>query len=324
MLMMNIPVVVTLFSLSWIVGMCIYSVYSDCDPLKAGFAKSTDEILPFYMEDKFSYIPGLMGIFLSTLFNSALMLNISNLNSLATVTWEDFLCNFSYFKDLKDRHQLKIIKIIGTIYGLMIMGVGFLVQFSTGVIESAQLMTSATSGPLLGVFLLAILVPVANWKGATAGMILSHIVILTMTFGHLVVDQTSGGLMETSIDGCTNDSFSRHFWEWNGNVTLLNDKPEAESANPPYIFNISYMYYSLFGTSITVIVGILVSIFTASKNDAFESKYVHPLVYKIAKKFKGHKRIFLEERESMESIKSVNDVRGKNGIENHGFSDKKS
>lgn len=130
--------------------MCIYAVYQNCDPLQSGYTKSADAILPFYVEDKYSFIPGLMGIFLSTLFNSALILNVSNLNSLATVTWEDFLSNLPQFKGLTDKKQLQIIKFVGTIYGLMIMGVGFLVQLLSGVIESAQLMTSATSGPLLG------------------------------------------------------------------------------------------------------------------------------------------------------------------------------
>lgn len=153
MMMLNIPVIIVLFSLSWLVGMGIYSVYSECDPFKSGYTKSADAILPFYLEDKYSFIPGAMGIFLSTLFNSALILNVSNLNSLATVTWEDFLSHLPQFKGMQDKKQLQIIKFIGSIYGLMIMGVGFLVQLLSGVIESAQLMTSATSGPLLGKYL---------------------------------------------------------------------------------------------------------------------------------------------------------------------------
>ncbi len=48
--------------------------------------------------------------------------------------------------------------------GLSIMGVSFAVSYFDGVIESSMLMTSATSGPLLGVFILAMFVPVANWK----------------------------------------------------------------------------------------------------------------------------------------------------------------
>lgn len=44
------------------------------------------------------------------------------------------------------------------------MGVAFIVAQSSGVIDASQLMTSATSGPLLGVFVLAMFFPSTNWK----------------------------------------------------------------------------------------------------------------------------------------------------------------
>ena len=52
----------------------------------------------------------------------------------------------------------------GCLYGFIIMGITFGVATLSGVIESSMLMTSATSGPLLGVFLLAMLFPCCNWK----------------------------------------------------------------------------------------------------------------------------------------------------------------
>ncbi|CAG9806281.1 unnamed protein product [Chironomus riparius] len=327
MLMLNIPVIIFLFSLSWIVGMCIYSVYSDCDPLKFGYTKSADAILPFYIQDKYSFIPGLIGIFLSTLFNSALILNVSNLNSLATVTWEDFLSQLPQFKGMPDKKQLKIIKFVGSIYGLMIMGVGFLVQLLSGVIESAQLMTSATSGPLLGVFLLAILVPFANWKGASVGMIMSHLIILSITFGHLQTDK-SVQFLNTSITGCTNDTFSSDIQQpavsmlislshtnpifvdnFMENATKLPFIHTAESTSAPFkdllneIFSISYMYYSFIGTCITVVIGSIVSLLTMSKADAYDSKYIHPFVFKLAKIFPGHSYLFSDGHQLTDSLK---------------------
>lgn len=327
MLMLNIPVIIFLFSLSWVVGMCIYSVYSDCDPLKYGYTKSADALLPFYIQDKYSFIPGLIGIFLSTLFNSALILNVSNLNSLATVTWEDFLSHLPQFKGMPDKKQLQIIKFIGSVYGLMIMGVGFLVQLLSGVIESAQLMTSATSGPLLGVFLLAILVPFANWKGAAVGIIMSHLIILSVTFGHLQLDKTVH-FLETSIDGCTNDTFSSDIQQpamsmlvslshnnpiivdhWMENATKSALMETAQSTSTPLtnllneIFSISYMYYSFIGTCITVIIGSIVSLLTMSKDDAYESRYIHPFVFKLAKVFPGHCYLFSDEHQLTDSLK---------------------
>lgn len=52
----------------------------------------------------------------------------------------------------------------GVISGIIVMGVAFIVAHSSGVIDASQLMTSATSGPLLGVFILAMFFPSVNWK----------------------------------------------------------------------------------------------------------------------------------------------------------------
>lgn len=89
---------------------------------------------------------------------------VSNLNSLATVCWEDFVSQMPQFKGLSDKQQLFILKIITVICGFITMGVAFGVGLLSGVIESSLLAFSATSGPLLGCFILAMLVPVANWK----------------------------------------------------------------------------------------------------------------------------------------------------------------
>lgn len=70
--MANIPVITILFSLSWVAGMAIYATYFDCDPLAAGYIDKMDAILPFFVEDKFEYLPGVIGLFMATLFNGAL------------------------------------------------------------------------------------------------------------------------------------------------------------------------------------------------------------------------------------------------------------
>uniref|UniRef100_A0A1B6DDC7 Sodium/solute symporter n=1 Tax=Clastoptera arizonana TaxID=38151 RepID=A0A1B6DDC7_9HEMI len=156
----NIPVMTILFSICWFMGMVIFTNYAECDPKKLGYISDIDEILPFYVEDKFYFLPGFLGLVMASLFNGALSLLVSNLNSLATVMWEDFVSQLPPMKGLRDSHQLIVIKILGSLCALLIMGIAFIVAHLSGVIESSMLMTSATSGPLLGVFLLAMFFPV--------------------------------------------------------------------------------------------------------------------------------------------------------------------
>lgn len=89
---------------------------------------------------------------------------VSNLNSLATVVWEDFLSFLPQLKGLSDKQQLVVIKTVTAVFGLIVMGVAFSVGLLSGVTESSMLTFSATSGPLLGCFILAMLIPIANWK----------------------------------------------------------------------------------------------------------------------------------------------------------------
>lgn len=91
-------------------------------------------------------------------------MTVSNLNSMATVAWEDFVCKVPSFKNFKDQQQLLTIKLLAITIGILVIGIAFGISQLPGLIESAQLVTSTTSGPLLGVFVLAMFFPPSNWK----------------------------------------------------------------------------------------------------------------------------------------------------------------
>lgn len=68
------------------------------------------------------------------------------------------------FKNVKDKQELIFIKYLAFVYAVLIMGIAFGVGLLSGVIEAGMLANSATTGPLVGAFLLAMLVPMANAK----------------------------------------------------------------------------------------------------------------------------------------------------------------
>lgn len=49
----------------------------------------------------------------------------------------------------------------------------------------------------------------------------------------------------------------------------------------------TYMYYGAVGTSVTIIVAIVVSYFTASDADAFDEKLLHPMVIALTHWWRG-------------------------------------
>lgn len=83
---------------------------------------------------------------------------------------------------------------------IVIMSLSLCVGMVGGVIEGSMLVTSATSGALLGVFILATLCPVANGKGALCGMIAAHFITTWMAAGRLLYVDTSVALLPLSVD----------------------------------------------------------------------------------------------------------------------------
>ncbi|XP_022178671.1 sodium-coupled monocarboxylate transporter 2 isoform X2 [Myzus persicae] len=295
-LWLTIPLMIVLFSLSWIVGMVIFTVYADCDPRALGYISEIDEIIPFYIEDRFYFLPGFMGLVLASLFNSGLSILVSNLNSVSTVAWEDFISQIPIFKGASEKNQLWCIKSISVITGFIVMGVAFIVAQSSGVIDASQLMTSATSGPLLGVFVLAMFFPSTNWKGAAAGMISSHLMTLFIVLGSLSIAKEPNYL-PVSTEGCTNTTFSPHIEpifdvqynqykmsfmnKTHDDISSVLSTPEVKSSSTDDIltllYSITYMYYSLLGTFVTVFVGVIVSYMTAIRTG--DDIQYHPLGY---------------------------------------------
>ncbi|KAB7494029.1 Sodium-coupled monocarboxylate transporter 2 [Armadillidium nasatum] len=55
-------------------GLVAYSTYAGCDPMALGLIKKKDQILPFFVIDKLSFIPGLPGLFIAAVIGGALRL----------------------------------------------------------------------------------------------------------------------------------------------------------------------------------------------------------------------------------------------------------
>ena len=150
---------------------------------------------------------------------------------------------------------------------------------------------------------------------------MSHIIILSLTFGHLTLEKTVE-FLDTSIEGCTNETFSSGIVKptsqmfislaqhkpievsnWMEKQDVISTTPASMhdySQFPQNVFAISYMYYSLFGTMITVFVGMAVSLLTQSEDDAYDSKFIHPVVYRMAKWFPKSEKLFSKEHSTTE------------------------
>uniref|UniRef100_A0A8D2MZC4 Solute carrier family 5 member 12 n=1 Tax=Zonotrichia albicollis TaxID=44394 RepID=A0A8D2MZC4_ZONAL len=70
-------------------GLVMYSHYKSCDPWTAAFISAPDQLMPYFVMDIFSSMPGVPGLFVACAFSGTLSTVAASINALATVTFED-------------------------------------------------------------------------------------------------------------------------------------------------------------------------------------------------------------------------------------------
>lgn len=230
-------------------GLSIFAVYYKCDPIKSKKISKAEELLPYFVVNKFGG-SGLSGLFVSGIFSASLSTISPLLNSLAAVTLEDYIKPF--FANCT-RIQMKttnsfITQILTLFYGISCILLSLMALKITSLLQAAFTVFNVVGGPMLGVFILGMFTTVANQKGAIIGFVVG---MASTSFLCLGQPRPKPQPLPTWTDGCDtlNDI---------GNHTSVNSIMSA--VEYPYIYRISYMYYGLIGFTITFIFGYLLSI----------------------------------------------------------------
>ncbi|CAG2053158.1 unnamed protein product [Timema podura] len=154
-----------------IVGLIIYAAYYDCDPYTTKKISKPDQIVPYYVMDTAANIPGLSGLFVAGIFSAALSTMSSNLNCLAGTVYEDFILPFIKGNKKLEGQAHVIMKLIVVAFGLLCIGMVFVVEKMGSVYQLSVSLGGVTVGVFLGLFTLGMFFPWANSKGALAGTI---------------------------------------------------------------------------------------------------------------------------------------------------------
>ena len=185
-------------------GLVIYAHYVSCDPIKSGLVSTKDQLLPLFVMDLMSDIPGFPGFFVAGVFSGALSTVSGGLNSLAAVTLEDFIKVY-YKKDLSELNATRISKGLAIIYGIFSYGLIFMVKNIPGLVQAWLGIFGVLGGPVLGLFSLGMFIPFANAVGALSGGITSVIFMLWVSIGGNFSRLSGQTVYETkslTTDGC--------------------------------------------------------------------------------------------------------------------------
>lgn len=270
-------------------GLLIYATFHDCDPLTTKLAKEKDQLLPILVMKVFGDYPGMAGLFISGIFSASLSSLSTGLNSLAAVVLEDFVKPFMG-SELTERQTRYLMRGTVLLFGVIAVALVLIVEKLGTVLQLSMSLVPISLGPLLGVFLMGMLLPWINAKvvfvflnykniiqnivfqsalaGTCTGLLtMSYIVIRAQI--SIAMKEISHPTKPLSVDGCTY-AFSNITETVNGSNHIIVDKS---------IHHVSFLYYTLIGVSSTAVSGLIYSfIFGRQKLSEMDPLLVAPFL----------------------------------------------
>lgn len=227
----------------------MYTKYRRCDPVKEGRINLPDMLLPLYVMDTLSHLPGVPGLFIAGIFSAGLSTISAALNSLSAVSLEDYIKPL-YRKitnnEFPDSRSLVIGKLLAVIFGILSIALAFLAQYLGGVLQASLTIFGVVGGPLLAIFTLGMISQMTTQRGAVTGTLISIIFSFWMAFGQ---PRPASPTLPVYTDGCDEQNLLT-------NTTLLN---RPANSNYFYLYRISYMWYCPIGFVVTLVLGFFIS-----------------------------------------------------------------
>ncbi|XP_030075642.1 sodium/iodide cotransporter [Microcaecilia unicolor] len=246
-------------------GIVMFALYRNCDPLLAGYVSAPDQYIPFLVLEIFEQYPGVPGLFLACAYSGTLSTASTSINAMAAVTVEDLIK--PNMPSLSQKKIALISKGLSLIYGSACITVAALSSLlGGGVLQGSFTVMGVIGGPLLGAFILGMLIPAANTYGVFSGLAAGFALSFWVAVGGTLYPPSAKtmGVLPTYADLCP------LYNSTNGTI-IMGPLPPANISTPldrPAIaddfYAISYMYYGALGTLSTVVIGVLVSYITGA------------------------------------------------------------
>ncbi|RXG57494.1 Sodium-coupled monocarboxylate transporter 2 [Armadillidium vulgare] len=292
----NIFGMVFIYFLIYTGGLIAYAAYEGCDPMALGIIKEQEQIMPYFVADKLSFIPGLLGVFIATLTGGALSL-------------ERYLPQIQIFQTAsQDARQLPILYYVTMIIGSIMIGLAVVASYGESIIDISNTIGATFNGPILGVFLIGYFLPKCNLKGVWTGFIVSSAFTIWIAMGATFYKELPD-LLPFSADRCENANFtSIHNSSFVEEFTVLKNETEDlndDSSFVIHLYKISYTLYVVIGPFLCISLALIVSWITGFQSlDETSPKYVTPWIRKFY--WSKEELEIIEEKENKLSAYNIN------------------
>ncbi|XP_066943454.1 sodium-dependent multivitamin transporter-like isoform X3 [Macrobrachium rosenbergii] len=211
----------------------------------------------------------------------------TQLNSMTALLWEDFLKEVRIFSEYSEVKKGLIQKILVLISGVIGLAFGLAVSQMGSFFRTLLAINGALTGPLIGLFLVAVYFPWINAAGAAFGFVISIILNLWIVFGQLFTQLPSKYLV-LSREECPsppsplNVTTIAHLDLTTTAAELVNITTTTEPAlmddeehSDGDLYGLSYCLNSVWGTLICMVIAVIVTAVTGTNGlDDIDKKLV--------------------------------------------------
>ncbi|XP_031769051.2 sodium-coupled monocarboxylate transporter 1-like [Galleria mellonella] len=248
-------------------GLVAFARYYDCDPLNSKLALAKDQILPLLVMDVLTEWKGMPGLFVAGVFSAALSSLSTGLNSMAAVVLEDFWKPF--FRKLTQRETQLLIRSVVVILGVICLGLVFVVERLGSVLQLTMSLSSASMGPLTGIFLMGIFLPIVGSTPALSGGIIGLFCAWWLA-AQSQLAQAEGLLKFNEKPRFTHNC--TYFFE------SISYSTEYTTNEVPYLYRISYFWFTAFGCIITVSIACIITFIVNNHEVHYDERLYAPVV----------------------------------------------
>uniref|UniRef100_A0A1B6M044 Sodium-coupled monocarboxylate transporter 1 n=1 Tax=Graphocephala atropunctata TaxID=36148 RepID=A0A1B6M044_9HEMI len=237
---------ILVFSINFYTGMIMYAEYKECDPLSNKVISASDQLLPLFVMNTLGHLQGIPGLFVAGIFAASLGTVASAVNSLAAVTIQDFLLGVCDYKP-EEHKGAALSKWISAGFGILSFLLVFVVEQLGSLLQVALSFNGMTGGIMLGLFSLGMFFPWANSRGALIGSTVAMALVVWIGLGTQIAQTRGYQSAEpkpTSLEGC------------DCNITYTPPPPTLDSDEMFVLYQISYLWYSVIGLVVTLVVGL--------------------------------------------------------------------
>ncbi|PNF28804.1 Sodium-coupled monocarboxylate transporter 1 [Cryptotermes secundus] len=255
-------------------GMLVFATYYKCDPLTTKLAVAKDQLLPLLVMDTLKDLPGVPGLFVAGVFSAALSSMSTGLNSMAAVVLEDFYKTWFSHK-LSPRQTDILMKTVVVVVGTVCVGLVFVVEKLGAVLQMSMSLSGITHGASLGIFSMGLFLPWVNSKGALAGGVaclgfMSWVCLGTQAA--IAAGDINFQTKPVSVEGCTYDFVTPA-------PAVINSTMEPHKDEVFALYRMSYLWYTLLGTMVSMSVALIASVFTNPTDPAsLDPRLLSPVI----------------------------------------------